>query len=104
MRTFILRRGGAEHFWSAGASGGMLYLWYGRVGTAGRRQELGCRTEQNAQAELDRRARQKLAEGHVEVEAGATAEAPPRTPREALEAALAQAPDDLAAHSAYADL
>jgi uncharacterized protein (TIGR02996 family) len=99
MRTFEYRGDGPGRFWSVEREGTTLILRSGKIGSRGRTQLKRFPDEESAQRDADKRVREKLARGYTETTPGTG----PPSLREALEAALAEDPDDLAAHMAYAD-
>src|SRR5262245_49906399 len=100
MRAFE-RGGKTKATWGIELAGKKVTTTAGRPGTKGRTQTKEFASAAQARKEHDRLIAEKLAEGYVEagvvVAGGAAAE------RQALEEALAEGPDDLAAHGAYAD-
>jgi uncharacterized protein (TIGR02996 family) len=101
MRTFTYRDGPTHKFWNILREGTRLTVASGRVNTKGRTGTRKFPSVKQAQAEHDRLIRKKLAGGYVETTSAAPAAEP--SLRDALEAAIAENPDDLAAHMAYAD-
>jgi uncharacterized protein (TIGR02996 family) len=101
MRSFIYRDDRTHKFWNIVREGTRLTVTSGRVNTKGRTGTTKFPSVKQAQAEHDRLIRKKLAEGYVESTSAAPAVQP--SLRDALEAAIAENPDDLAAHMAYAD-
>jgi uncharacterized protein (TIGR02996 family) len=99
MRTFTFSDAKSHKFWNIELQGNEFTVTYGRVGTAGQTQTKQFKDAAAAQKEHDKLVKEKLAKGYVEA---APAAAPSPT-QLALERALAEGPDDLAAHSAYAD-
>src|ERR671932_402591 len=98
MRSFEYRDGKSNKFWSIALKGNSFTVTFGRIGTKGQTQTKTFPDESKAQKEHDKLVAEKLAKGYVEK---ATAELSPT--QKALEQALAENPDDRAAHSAYAD-
>jgi uncharacterized protein (TIGR02996 family) len=101
MRSFTYRDGQTHKFWNISQDRTRLTVTSGRVNTKGRTTVRKFPSVKQAQAEHDRLIEKKLAEGYVE----STGAAPGAEPslRAALEAAITENPDDLAAHMAYAD-
>jgi uncharacterized protein (TIGR02996 family) len=98
-RRFELDDGKSQKFWSVGLQGNSFIVTYGRIGTAGQAQTKQFADADKARKECDKLIAEKLAKGYVE-KAPAAAPAPLQL---ALEEALAENPDDLAANMAYAD-
>jgi uncharacterized protein (TIGR02996 family) len=99
MRAFTYSDAKSHKFWNIDLQGDKLTVTYGRVGSAGQTQTKTFADEARARKEHDKLVKEKLAKGYQE-----TAPAPaPSATQLALERALVEAPDDLAAHSAYAD-
>src|SRR5438034_1238714 len=101
MRTFEFSEGTSNKFWNVTLSGSTFTVTFGRIGTAGQTQLKPCADEAAAVAERDRLAAEKVKKGYRETTPAA--KKAPANLREALEAALAEDPDDLASHVAYAD-
>src|SRR5207244_3099956 len=91
----------SHKFWNAELSGKTLTVTYGRIGTAGQQQVKPFADEAAAQKERDKLVAEKLKKGYRETTP--SAKKAPATLREGLEAALAEDPDELANHMAYAD-
>jgi uncharacterized protein (TIGR02996 family) len=102
MRTFVFNDARSNKFWHIALSGKKFTVQFGRVGTSGQRQTKSFVSADLAEREHDKLIRQKLGKGYVET-TPAPAAAPATPERMALEAGLAAHPDELAAHSAYAD-
>ena len=102
MRTFEFRDGKSNKFWSIELQGKSFTVTFGRIGTKGQTQTKTFADQAKARKEHDKLVREKLAKGYVEKTA-APAPAAPSGTQKALEEALLDNPDDLAAHSAYAD-
>jgi uncharacterized protein (TIGR02996 family) len=102
MRTFVLREPAkGELFWCIDLRDRQLVTIAGKVGTRGKTKSEFVFDEKKAQAKYAKLVDQKAKEGYTEV-----VEVPPPPPsadRLALEAGLAANPDEVAAHSAYAD-
>jgi uncharacterized protein (TIGR02996 family) len=101
MRSFTYRDSQSHKFWNIVREGTRLTVTSGRVNTKGRTVTRKFPSPKQAQAEHDRLIQKKLAEGYVESTSAAPAAEP--SLRAALEAAITENPDDLAAHMAYAD-
>ena len=101
MRTFTYSDAKSHKFWNIDLQGNQFTVTYGRIGAAGQSQTKEFADAAKAQKEHDKLVKEKLAKGYVETTP--SAQAPPRSLREALEEALAASPDDLASHMAYAD-
>jgi uncharacterized protein (TIGR02996 family) len=99
MRTFTYSDAKSHKFWNIDVQGETLTVTYGRTGSAGQSQTKTFKDTAMAQKEHDKLVKEKLAKGYTET---APAAAPSAT-QLALERALVENPDDLAAHSAYAD-
>jgi uncharacterized protein (TIGR02996 family) len=97
MRTFEFREGKSNKFWNIDLQGNAFTVTYGRIGSAGQTQTRSFADAAQAQQEHDKLIREKLGKGYVEMQAA------PAPMQQALEAALAANPDDLASHMAYAD-
>ncbi len=100
MRTFVYADEKSNKFWNIEMRGKSFAVTFGRVGTAGQTQVKELADEAKALREHDKLVAEKLKKGYRETTAKA---APPSPLTAALEAALVESPDDLAAHSAYAD-
>ncbi len=99
MRSFECRQGKANKFWNIELQGRRFTVAFGAIGTAGQTQTKEFADEAKAQAAHDKLIAEKLKKGYVET-APAAAPAPLQV---ALEEVLAEDPDDLAAHMAFAD-
>ncbi len=99
MRTFLKGDGAAGRFWYAERDGRSLLVTSGVVGTAGEAKREDFADEAAAGVELERLVAEQVKEGYRET----TAKVASSSLRASLEAALVENPDDLAAHSAYAD-
>jgi uncharacterized protein (TIGR02996 family) len=109
MRTFVFSDATSNKFWHIELTGKTFTVTFGRVGTNGQTQTKSFPTAAAAQKEHHKLVAQKLKKGYVETTAPAPAPAPaaapaPSSDRQALEAGLTANPDEVAAHSAYADL
>jgi uncharacterized protein (TIGR02996 family) len=104
MRTFVFTDATSNKFWHIDLSGTSFRVHFGRVGTDGQTQTKTFASAAVARREHDKLVAQKLKKGYVETTAPPAGAAPPvSAERAALEAALAAHPDEVAAHSAYAD-
>jgi uncharacterized protein (TIGR02996 family) len=107
MRTFELSEGSSDKFWTIDLQGTSFVVTWGRRGTRGQTQTKTFADAARALKEHDKLVAEKIGKGYVETTpagAGARAAAPQPTPLSgALEKALFESPDDLAAHMAYAD-
>ncbi|MBY0231518.1 MAG: WGR domain-containing protein [Gemmataceae bacterium] len=101
-RTFEFTGDGSNKFWNIALDGPRFTVNYGRLGTAGQTQVKTFASAEAALKEHDKLVAEKLRKGYRETTPVA-APAPVGGMREALEAALADDPDDLANHMAYAD-
>jgi uncharacterized protein (TIGR02996 family) len=101
MRTFEFKKGKTTKFWNIEQQGSTYIVTSGRIGTKGRTQTKEFKTAPLAKAAHDKLIAGKLANGYVETTAGKPAGLSPL--QQSLEQALVENPDDLAAHSAYAD-
>src|SRR5690349_8941601 len=99
MRTFEYRDGRSNKFWSIDLQGASFTVTFGKIGSKGQTQIKTFADAATARAAHDKLVREKLAKGYVEKTAAAPAP-PARSMREALEQALQEHPDDLAAHHA----
>jgi uncharacterized protein (TIGR02996 family) len=104
MRSFVFTDEKSNKFWNIELQGTSFTVTFGRVGTKGQTQTKKFTTDAKAKTEHDKLVAEKLKKGYVETTPGATAPPPAVSlERRALEAALAENPDSIAAHSAYAD-
>lgn len=100
MRTFVFNDGKSNKFWNIALQGTSFTVTFGKVGTKGQTQTKDFPDEDKAGNAYDKLVAEKLDKGYVE-----TTVKPSASPlRQSLEQALAEDPDDLASHSAYADL
>jgi uncharacterized protein (TIGR02996 family) len=98
MRRFERGERGEARFWNLELAGKRVILRHGKVGGRAREQVVPHPSEVAAHHDARARMAQKLREGYLE------AQPPPGPPlQQALESALAENPDDLSAHMAYAD-
>jgi uncharacterized protein (TIGR02996 family) len=102
MRTFVFTDATSNKFWHIELTGNKFTVKFGRVGTTGQTQTKSFASPALALKEHDKLVAQKLKKGYVETTPTAAA-APVSTEQKALEAALVAHPDEVAAHSAYAD-
>jgi uncharacterized protein (TIGR02996 family) len=100
MRTFEFRDGSSNKFWNIDVQGKTHVVNFGKVGARGQTQRKAFPDEARAQAAAEKLIKEKLGKGYVET---TPKPASSKSLREALEAALVENPDDLAAHRAYAD-
>jgi uncharacterized protein (TIGR02996 family) len=98
MRTFVFTDGKSNKFWNIERQGARTLVTFGRVGSKGQTQLKDFPDEAAARNAHDKFIAEKLAKGYVE-----TTPRPAAPLQQSLEAALVDDPDDLAAHSAYAD-
>ncbi len=101
-RTFwdrlVRTRAGLHVYWNIDVQGSRVVVELGPMGAEGLKRVHKFASEDEARDECERMIRERLAEGYIEVT--------PRSPgpvRQALEDALAEDPDDLVSHMAYAD-
>ena len=100
MRTFVFTDAKSNKFWNIDLKGKSFTVTFGKVGTKGQTQTKDFPDAEGARKAHDQLVAEKLGKGYVETTAGQPA-APPL--QRSLEPALVEDPDDLAAHSAYAD-
>ena len=100
MRTFIYQDAKSHKFWHIDRTGTTVTVQYGRVGSAGQSKVNTFADDAAAQREADKLIAEKVKKGYRET----TAPTGPAALCKALEDAILDAPDDLAAHAAYADL
>jgi uncharacterized protein (TIGR02996 family) len=101
MRTFVFTDAKANKFWNIDLQGSRFTVTFGKVGTQGQTQTKAFPDKGKARKAHDKLIAEKLAKGYVETTAR---QAPSLSPlQQSLEEALVENPDDLAAHSAYAD-
>jgi uncharacterized protein (TIGR02996 family) len=100
MRTFELRDDKSAKFWNIELQGNRYVVSFGKAGKKGQTQRKEFADADTARKAHDKLIQEKLAQGYVETTPKPAAG---RSLREALEAALVENPDDLAAHRAYAD-
>jgi uncharacterized protein (TIGR02996 family) len=105
MRTFEFKDAKSNKFWTIQLSGAKFTVTFGRIGTAGQTQTKTFSSAAAARKEHDKLVAEKLKKGYVETTPKKAEPAKPAKPadQEALEAGLAAHPDEVAAHSAYAD-
>ena len=101
MRTFVYSGYWSNKFWNIDLAGARFTVTFGKLGSKGQTQIKDFPDEQAARQAHDKLVAEKLAKGYVET----TPRADPAASalQQSLEAALVEEPDDLAAHSAYAD-
>jgi uncharacterized protein (TIGR02996 family) len=105
MRTFLFTDAKSNKFWHIELQGQIFTVTFGRVGTKGQSQTKAFADAATAKEEHDALVAEKLKKGYVET-TGGSAPAPAKptsTEQKALEKALVEHPDEVAAHSAYAD-
>ena len=103
MRKFVFTDAKSNKFWHVDLQGTSFTVTFGRVGTAGQTQQKSFPTADAALKAYDKVVAEKLGKGYTET-TGGTAPAAAATPlAKSLEQALVENPDDVAAHSAYAD-
>jgi uncharacterized protein (TIGR02996 family) len=100
MRTFEFRDDKSAKFWNIELQGKRYTVSFGKVGKTGQTQAKEFADTDAARKAHDKLIKEKLSKGYVET---TPKPAPSASLREALEAALFENPDDLAAHRAYAD-
>ncbi|MFO0841797.1 MAG: WGR domain-containing protein [Gemmataceae bacterium] len=100
MRTFVFNDGKSNKFWNIDLQGASFTVTFGKVGTKGQTQTKDFPDEDRARKAYDKLVAEKLGKGYVET----TVKPAGSALRQSLEQALTEDPDDLAAHSAYADL
>jgi uncharacterized protein (TIGR02996 family) len=109
MRTFEFKDGKSNKFWNIELKGNEFIVTFGRIGTAGQTQSKSFADAAKAKAAHDKLVAEKTGKGYVETTTGGAKPQAAAKPAEAsplqqsLEKALAENPDDLGAHSAYAD-
>jgi uncharacterized protein (TIGR02996 family) len=107
VRTFEFREGSSSKFWNIELQGKQFTVTFGRIGTQGQTQVKEFPNAASAQAARDELVREKLNKGYVETTGrpttSAAGSAAPAPLQESLERALVENPEDLTAHSAYAD-
>jgi uncharacterized protein (TIGR02996 family) len=105
MRTFVFTDAKSNKFWNIDLQGTRFTVTFGKVGSKGQTQTKDFPDPAAARKAHDKLVAEKLGKGYVETTPGPSpAAAPAASPlQQSLEAALVEDPDDLAAHSAYAD-
>jgi uncharacterized protein (TIGR02996 family) len=110
MRTFQFTEGTSNKFWNVELQGSSYVVTFGRIGTAGQTQKKDFPNDEAAKKAYEKIIAEKVGKGYAETTPkGASSAAPAKaaaviTPlQQSLEQALVENPDDLAAHSAYAD-
>src|SRR5947209_5771495 len=101
MRTFVFSDGKSNKFWNIDLQGSSFTVTFGKVGTRGQTQKKDFADAAAARTAHDKLVAEKLGKGYVETTAGK--QPGPAPLQQSLEQALVEDPDDLAAHSAYAD-
>src|SRR5262245_38701572 len=102
MRTFVFADDSSNKFWNITLQGKQYLVTFGKVGSKGQTGLKDFPDEEAARAAHDKAVAEKLREGYDETTPKASPVAPAPL-QQSLEAALVDDPDDLAAHSAYAD-
>src|SRR5262245_39359496 len=110
MRTFLFTDDRSNKFWNIDLQGARFTVTFGRLGTAGQTQVKEFPDAEKARKAHDKLIDEKVGKGYVETTEGDPSSAEPVAPaapasplQQSLEAALVENPDDMAAHSAYAD-
>lgn len=111
MRTFEFKDAKSNKFWNIELSGSGFTVTFGRIGTAGQTQTKTFPSAAAAKKEHDKLVAEKLKKGYVETTSGGAGAAPAEAAppeavsdeQRALEAALVDHADEVAAHSAYGD-
>jgi uncharacterized protein (TIGR02996 family) len=108
MRTFVFTDAKSNKFWNIDLQGTSFTVTFGKVGSKGQTQTKDFPDAAKARKAHDKLIAEKLGKGYVETTAATPAPPPAPLPapaplQRALEEALVENPDDLAAHSAYAD-
>lgn len=105
MRTFEFKDGKSNKFWHIELQGQIFTVTFGRIGTKGQSQTKAFADAATAKKEHDKLVAEKLKKGYVETTPGTTAAPAKATSSEqkAIESALVNHADEVAAHSAYAD-
>jgi uncharacterized protein (TIGR02996 family) len=102
MRTFVFTDAKSNKFWHIDLQGANFRVTFGKVGSSGQTQVKDFPDALQARKAHDKLVAEKLAKGYVETTAAARSSSPAPL-QQSLEQALVEDPDDLAAHSAYAD-
>jgi uncharacterized protein (TIGR02996 family) len=108
MRTFVFNDDKSKKFWNIELKGTSYTVTFGKVGTSGQTQVKEFPSADAARNAHDKLVAEKVGKGYVETTttpqpAPAPVPVPASPLQRSLEEALAENPDDLAAHSAYAD-
>jgi uncharacterized protein (TIGR02996 family) len=101
MRTFVYTDDKSNKFWNIDLQGSCFTVTFGKVGSKGQTQTKAFPDEEQARKAYDKLVAEKVGKGYVETTAREPAA--PTSLQEALEAALLENPDEVAAHAAYAD-
>src|SRR5262249_28733887 len=101
MRTFVFTDATSNKFWNIALQGARFTVTFGKVGAKGQTRLKTFADEAAARKAHDKLIDEKLAKGYVDTSAAPPPAPPPQ--QRALEDALAESPDDLAAHAVYAD-
>jgi uncharacterized protein (TIGR02996 family) len=96
MRTFVYTDDSSDKFWNIDLQGTRFYVTFGKTGTKGQTQLKEFPDADKARKAYDKLIAEKIGKGYVET-------TPVSPVGRSLEEALAENPDDLAAHHAYAD-
>lgn len=104
MRTFVFTDDTSNKFWNIEVVGTYYQVKFGKVGSNGQTQRKTFASNSEAQAAADKLIKEKLKKGYTETTTAALTPVAVSAERKALEAALRAHPDEVAAHSAYADL
>jgi uncharacterized protein (TIGR02996 family) len=99
MRTFEFKEDKSLKFWSIDLQGAQFTVTFGQVGAKGQTQTMAFANHAQAQEAYDKLIAKKLAKGYLEKAPAAL----PSSAQRRLEDTLAEGPDNLAAHAAYAD-
>ena len=100
MRTFVFTDDKSNKFWNIDLRGTSFTVIFGKVGTKGQTQVKDFPDEVAARKAHDKLVAEKVGKGYIETTTRRTPASPLLV---ALEEALTENPDDMAAHSAYAD-
>jgi uncharacterized protein (TIGR02996 family) len=101
MRTFERRKANVLWIWDIDLSGRQLTILHGKRGQRLQIVRVELADAARAEKECDKRIRDKVREGYLETTPANSIK--PANVREALEMSLAEQPDDIGTHMAYAD-
>jgi uncharacterized protein (TIGR02996 family) len=101
MRTFERRKANVLWIWDIDLSGRQLTILHGKRGQRMQIVRVELADAARAEKECDKRIRDKVREGYLETTPANSIK--PANVREALEMSLAEQPDDIGTHMAYAD-